>query len=288
MKYFTKDWYETMQKTDYALLLKVTKEAETFSEDYFEKLYKSKEKEFLKIQKEASEISFEDVYPEEFPEELFFEEVEGFPPYTEAEKKEIQEQYYKDREQARLNYENLPPFDIEQARKNFRAGYKCNLKKLKENLPQDILTKVADIRVLALDYSSAQVKKEIAQYCKNNKKTVEKASKDYWKEYKKQFKSTPPTFAEEFNLHDCIVLSCRKKGKDIILSLDNSGGFTNIKEIRFKNCNVIKQDAPLHGAWCLYDELYKSGNRYEIHQLLYRNKPFEYIVSTDNVIFKYD
>lgn len=44
MKYMSKEWYETMQKTDFHLLLRVSKKAGMFSEDYFKKLYKSEEK----------------------------------------------------------------------------------------------------------------------------------------------------------------------------------------------------------------------------------------------------
>lgn len=40
MKYMTKKWYNTMQKTDLHFFLKVSKKAETFSEEYFKELYK--------------------------------------------------------------------------------------------------------------------------------------------------------------------------------------------------------------------------------------------------------
>lgn len=84
-------------------------------------------------------------------------------------------------------------------------------------------------------------------------------------------------------------MSCRKDGKDIVLFIDNSHGFTKINKIRMKNCNVIKQDAPLHGAWCLYEEIYKSGEKYEIHFLLLRkNKLIDYIVLVDDIDFQYD
>ena len=61
MKYMTKDWYETMQKTDLHLLLKVSKKAAVFSEDYFKELYKREEKKWLQLQSEVSEVQFEDI-----------------------------------------------------------------------------------------------------------------------------------------------------------------------------------------------------------------------------------
>lgn len=33
-----------------------------------------------------------------------------------------------------------------------------------------------------------------------------------------------------------------------VSTLDNYGGFTAITQIIFKNCSILKQDAPLHGA----------------------------------------
>ena len=44
MRYMTKEWYETAQKTSYHLGLKVSKKAETYSECYFKELYKQKSK----------------------------------------------------------------------------------------------------------------------------------------------------------------------------------------------------------------------------------------------------
>ena len=282
MKYLTKEWYETMQKTDLHVLLKVSKKAETFSEDYFKSLYKREEKKWLKLQKEVSEVKFEDIYPEEF-----YAECADGSPLEESEFEEAKKAYYEQREQARASFDQIPAFDPEQERKNFKQSFKSNIGVLKSKLPEEILQMVADIRVLALDVASREVKQAITKFCKQNEKSVRKAMDDYQKQFSKQFKSTVPAFVSELFLHDCEVLSCRKKGSDILLTVDNSGGFTNISEIRMKNCTVIKQDAPLHGAWCLYEEIYKNGKRYEIHFLLQGNKLIDYIVSTDGLEYRY-
>ena len=55
-----------------------------------------------------------------------------------------------------------------------------------------------------------------------------------------------------------------------------------------KNCDVIKQDAPLHGAWCLYEEIYKAGEKFEIHFLLDKNKLIDYIIVADDLEYQYD
>jgi len=277
----TKEWYETMQKTSFHLLLKVSKKAETFSEDYFKKLYKSEEKAWLQLHEDASKVKFEDIFPEEF----HFVNIDGTP-LDSSEYEEAKRKYFEMREQARLNFMNIPAFDPEREKENFKQTFLINVERLKKSLPDKILQKVADIRVLALNRASANVKKEITAYCKANKKAAEKAMKTYWKEYKKNFKDNEPAFTEKFNFHDCKIISCRKRGNDVVITLDNSGGFTDVKQIIFKNCSILKQDAPLHGAIWLYDEIYKSGSGYEIHVLLLKKKLIDFIVTTADVKYK--
>lgn len=281
MKYMTKEWYEKMQKTGFHLLLKVSKEAEAFSEDYFKKLYQSEEKAWLQLQEDVSKVKFEDIFPDEF----HAENIDGTPLEL-SEFEEAKKAYFEMREQSRLDFINNPAFDPEQEKKNFKQALRYNVQNLKRSLPEEILKKVADIRVLALNRASADVKKEISLFCKANKKAVEMAIKAYWKEHRKNFKNHEPAFAEDFHFHDCKVTSCRKRGSDILITLDNSGGFTDINQIVLKDCSILKQDAPLHGAWWLYEEIYKSDNGYEIHVLLQKTKLIDFIVTVSNITYK--
>lgn len=283
MRYMTKEWYETMQKTDFYSRLKVSKDAELFSERYFKELYKSEENKWLELQENVSNVKFEDIYPEVF----HACNVDGSP----LEKKDferLEREYFEQREKDRLEFNNRPPFNPLEEKKKFKHVFHLNINKLKENLPDKILKKVADIRVLALDYASLEVKNDITKYCKMNEEKVQKAEYDYQEHFKKHFESDVPTFVSELCLHDCDVLSCRKDGNDIVMIVDNSYGITKINKIRMKNCDVIKQDAPLHGACCLYEEVYKSGERYEVHFLLQKNKLIDYIVLVDDMEFQYN
>ena len=166
--------------------------------------------------------------------------------------------------------------------------FRDNVKRFESDLPETILRKVADIRVLALFYASSEVKQEIIQFCEQNNKSTHAAMAAYHEEFNKQFKTGAPAFAEKLDLHDCFVLSCRRSGKDVVMILDNSGGYTNISRIRIKNCDVIKRDAPLYGARCLYEEIYKAGERFEIHFLLHKNKLIDYIFTADDLEYQYD
>jgi len=279
MKYMTKEWYETMQKTSLDCMLTISQQAEVFSEEYFKKLYRRKERKWLKELEEIAEINLAEVLPEE----LCFIPADGSAT-DEAELEEAKSVYDEFREKARESFENRHPFDPEQERKNFKKWFRFKVKELQEKLPEAILEKVADIRVLALDCASAEVKKEIRRFCRGNHKSVQSAMAGYRKQYERQFKGNPPAFAEKISLHDCIIKSCRKSGKDLIITLDNSGGFTNINQLCLKNCEVLKQEAPLRGAWCLYEELYKTGDKFEIHFLMEKKKLIDFIVSVDDVV----
>ena len=283
MKYLTKEWYDTMQKTGLHLLLKVSKKAEVFSEEFFRELYEREENKWLNLQKEVSELRFEDVYPEEF----YAEYADGTPLEV-SEFDKAKQAYLEERKRAKLNFDNIASFDPEKEREAFKLSFRDNIKVLKVKLPEEILQKVADIRVLALDYASAEVKKEVTQFCKKNERIVRSTMDAYQKQYNKQFKSFAPSFASELALHDCRVLSCRKRGNDIVLTIDNSGGFTDIKKIIMKNCSVIKQDALLYDAWFLYEEIYKTGKWYEIHFLLDKNKLIDFIVTVDDLEYLYE
>ncbi len=247
MKFMTKEWYETMQRTDFHLLLKATKNAAVFSEEYFRNLYNDKERAWLRLMKNIFKVSFKDFYPEEF----YIDDnlVHSLTPEQLGEEKRS---FFEKREQARFDFEKRCIFVPAEEKENFKKALLHRIKRLKKDLPDNILQKIADIRVLALDRACADIKKDITAYCEANKKAVESAMNEYWKEYNRCFDGVLPAFADDFNFHDCKVVSCRKNGKSTILSLDNSGGFTTISKIIFKNCSILKQDAPLHGAWWLY------------------------------------
>lgn len=283
MKYMTKKWYETMQKTDLYLLLRVSKKAEVFSEDYYRKLYKREEKKWLELQREISEVGFEDIYPEEFSGEY----IDGAILEGDA-LEEARKAYYERREEAKKYFSDRSAFDPEQEKKNFRRSVKNNIAVLKKKLPEEILQKTADIRVLALNKASLEVKREITKYCRQNEKLVRSAMDAYQRNFMKQFGKDSPDFVKKLALHDCEVISCRREGKDIVLSLDNSGGFTDICKIRLKNCAIIKVDSQLSGAWCLYEEIYKTGDRYELHFLMQKKELIDFIVSVDDVLYRYD
>ncbi len=279
MKYFTKEWYELCQKTDYHFDLRADKRAEVLSEDYLKKLYAKAEAEHVAFEEAVCNVSFEDIYPQEFDYEGLDVEC-----YTPEELAALEAEYYEMRDAAKDSFEaDTRVFNEASAKRTFRSMWKDNIKKYEAEMPREILDRVADIRVLALGRASAEVKRAITEFCKGNERSIKRTISDYEKYYKKAFAKGKPHFAEGFDLHDCNVVSCKKSGKNIVMRLDNSGGFTDTSRVVFRNAEIICQDAPMRGAWWLYDEIYRTDGGYEIHALVQKKELAYFTVNCKDV-----
>ena len=284
MKYFTKEWYELCQRTGYHFELRADKRAESFSEDFFKKSYAKAEAEHLAFEEAMCNVSFEDIYPEVF--DYADLDVED---YTSEELASLEAEYYEMRDAVKESFEaNTREYDAASAKRTFCSIWKDKIELLEKGLPGEILDRVADIRVLALDIASAEVKRAITQFCKKNERTMKKTMSDYQKYYKKAFADGEPPFAEELNLHDCVVTSCHKSGRDIVVMVDNSGGFTNATKVIFRKAEVLCRECPLRGAWWLYNELYKTDDGYELHAMVQKKELVYFTVKCADIEVLYD
>jgi hypothetical protein len=283
MKYFTKEWYELCQKTSAHLHLEEEKEAESFSEKYFQQLYNQKLEESLLLQEGIAFLcTFDDIYPEEMSPELFNEDM------SEDEMSILRASYQKEREAAKERYIPPEPFDREKASKLFHESFVYNQEHIKKMLPEEILKKIADIRIFVLDKASRQVIDDVTRFCEDNEKIVKRIIKEYQKYNKKALKSFDRSMVEKINFHDCTIIEVKQTEKFLTVLFDNSGGFTDINEMQFENYKILKQEALLQNSWWLYDEIYKVDGKYELHALLQAEniELVEFIVSAEHISFK--
>ena len=195
------------------------------------------------------------------------------------------EALYQAREDARVRWEeemskhrqNNPPVDPDEVRKIFRKGHREEVKSLKEYLPEHILRQVADVRVLAFGYATAAVKQEITAWRKQNKKAGTQIAKAYLAHYEEMLERGDPPFLEDFGFHDSRIASCRKRGEDLVITLDNSSGWPGAETVIFEQCTVLKKDAPFINSWWETEEVYPIEGGYEIHALLQEYKCTKYI-----------
>lgn len=178
--------------------------------------------------------------------------------------------------------------DVNKDKESFKHIQEQIIKKLENNVPDYILKKVADIRVLALGKASSIVKKELDKYCKKQKVIVEKAMKEYKRYNNNNLRKYENTFIKDFDFHDCKIKSCEKQEKDLIITLDTTNNcLVDIKQIIFKNYDIIKEEDNICQSVWLYNEVYIKDNGYEIHILLenIKGKLIDFIVGTDDVIY---
>ena len=265
IKYLTKDWYNRMQHTDFHLLLKVNKKAEQFSEEFYQNVYTREKNKYIKEQSDFADYK-------KFK-KIFLESIDDVKNIKEE---EIQKEF------ERCQEEMFNGLSIEEAF-DFRQNHMIEY--LKSELPLNILDKVKDIRVLALNYASSEVYKLIKEYCKSNEKFVDDKFREYGRIEIEQFKNDSIEFLEE-SFHDTFMLDVKEYKNDLIIKIDNKNGFTNKTSIIFKNYNIVL-DENIEKSWWMYNEIYKLDNTYEIHILAQNETGLkEMILKCDDIILK--
>lgn len=265
MKYLTKEWYKKMQSTGLHILLKVDKRADEFSEKFYQKIYNKEKKKYVKQEsaftnyKKFKKMILKELYnKEELTEEKILGEFE---------------QYKKD------------TFEGRSIEENFDYNQNLMIEFLKSSIPSDILNKVKDIRVLALNYVSLEVYNLLKEYCEENENYVENVLKEYTHKESEQLKNETNEFFEN-SFHDSFILEVNKNKKDLIIKLDPD--FTDKNIITFKNYNIILDENIKECVW-LYEEIYKIEKGYEIHILTSnyeRNELKELIITCEDIIVK--
>lgn len=263
MKYMTQEWYNSFQPRPILSAFRASKHAETFSERYFQTLYRRKLRAHLKKVKEYSEYSFADDYP------YYAGPFDGRPEdYESAEAFErARDEYERDREELRAQWEPTT-YDEARERVEFEECYREQMEYLREALPEEILKQVADIRVLALQVAAPEVKARIQRFVREAEREYIGTANAYWKGFEKLLKKYPDSFLQRFGFHDAVIAGVRKRGKNLVVSLNNGRWNTcenEVSRITFVNCEILRRDRNLTGSDWLYEEIYKIDGGWEIH-----------------------
>ena len=222
MKYFTKEWYETCQNSNWHLNMSVSKNAEEFSEDYYKDLYTRRRRAFVKEQKEVAEVLGEE-------------------------------------------------FSKVKAEVEFMNRHEETVKAMEANLPLEIKAEVADMRVLALDIATKEVRQQLKAWCEANKKEADAKIAAY------------DGLALEENLHDSVIRTMEMKAETLTFKLDCS----DVKKVVFKNYKVLEQGGYVLGATWLCQEVYEAEGGREYHILLMKKdgKTAEMTVFAEEIEF---
>lgn len=283
MKYLTKEWY--YGNKNICLDLEVDTKAEKLSEEYYKELYNSKLNSFLEEEKEVSEMNYE---PETWEDIQIMDDegniISAREVMSEEEFEALRQQLLEE-EQNQQDVE-IEPYDEEASTNDFLEMHQDEIEELKENLPKEILDEVADIRVLALGVATEKVKDLVDKYSHECEMKFEKPFNEYNKHWYSIADKVPAHIKENYNFHDCAILKMTKCGNDIVFELDNSGGFTNINKITYKDA-VILENNFVGGCYWIYDEMYLCDKGYEFHIAVDGENGYDYItLQASDVIFE--
>lgn len=283
MKYLTREWY--YGNKDICLDLEVNSNAEQLSEEYYKELYNAKLNAFLEEEKEVSEMDYE---PETWEDIQIMDEEGNIISAREVmseEEFEALRQELLENEQNQEDTEN-EPYDEEASTNNFLEIHQNEIEDLKTNLPKEILDEVADIRVLALGIATEKVKNLVDKYSQECEIMFEKPFNEYNKHWYSIADKVPAHIKENYNFHDCQILKISKDGNDIVFELDNSGGFTNINKIIYKDAEILENNFT-EGCYWVYDEMYLCDKGYEFHIAVDGENGYDYItLQATDVIFE--
>ena len=267
MKYLTKEWLNTELLSYTYSQIKISKKTEKYDEGYYQKLYKKICK--LYIAAERGEELYQD--PQEELRKI--EESIAEPNITEEEcAKRIR---YK-RDFISLNADRIKrgtyfKFDEKVVEQDFAVKIQQDIE-LYKKLPQEILCKIADLRVFALGYTSVEVKKLLKPYCAEQ----ERISRRLRKIAQEETEKAEAHLSEDIGINDCtdtVILGIREKQEGIYIDVDLGG------TLFVENGKIIEQELKEVYRWnphipnsglsiILASELHYTNEKFELHFLI--------------------
>ncbi len=150
---------------------------------------------------------------------------------------------------------NRVRFDLAAAEAAYEANYNENLEFVKANIPQEILEKVADVRVLAMGSAAPDIVDEITRFCGRINRKCEKITEDYDEQVEKLAERIGWYKVNSLNkLANAQIVEA--KVEDGAFIIRTSPEYTDIAcEVILKNATVTENDESLVGAVILHFEI---------------------------------
>lgn len=159
------------------------------------------------------------------------------------------------------------PFDKASVEAQFLAAHEFTVKRMQEYLPKEILEQVADVRVLALDIATKEVRQQLKEIGEKNREQMDAVGKEYWETYCPSVKeAVGEEIQKEFNFHDSRIIGVEMKDDRLAFKMEPC--FSDVKKVIFKNYKILEQDGYLLGADWLYQEVHPAEGGNEYHGLL--------------------
>lgn len=261
MKYFTKEWYNRMQSTGMHMLLRIDERCSKYSDELFAEFYNKERNQYLKIMSFCEDFN-------EFSNLMISIDKNFSNLDIEVQKRRFEE--FKEEELGGLTLSD-----------KFDEKIKLAMQGLKEKLDKEFFKDVADVRVLALGYTSEEVYRKLETLSNVNEKFVNGKVKEY-AEYLRENMNEKLDILDE-NLHDSFITNIEINDNDLYMSLDSVG--TSNKIVIFKDYEVVLDEGLADGYW-LYNEVYRINSGLEIHILASTDELKEMIIRCSEAIIK--
>ena len=274
MKYYTKEWYDLMQKVDFTEdLIPIPDHEYTIFE--IEAIYQQQMEEYIQNAEEMYDeppldFSKEIEQMEEFDLDFFIrvdeESGEIVEPHS---KEEVIEWEKADYEKELEEYNHRPPFNREEAKQEFEERFNVELEALEDTYPS-FAVETVDKRLLALGLVPESIYQKLKKLDKEYNQKFNDIEERAEKELSKQ--RIPNQLKNVFySFHDAIILNLKQVENDyeMTLLLD---GMDKECTLTFKNGEIIENEAKgketeLESSCWLYHELYKNKEDYALHIL---------------------
>lgn len=261
MRYFTREWYESIQEDAMIFDVRGDRRAAAFSEAFFQSLYDQKQREWLASAQERAMEIFGEEWPEEFQASpAMYRRPKAF--------KKARQVYLRVRNKVLKGIQR----DVNEAalKADFADWYQRELDQIEENYPREILDGVADVRVLALGVVSPEVKKQIDRFVQELEERNQEPHRSYARHRTELLEKYPGSFIEEFGFHDAVLERLEQSGQELVLDLMRNYEDAERVRLRFSDCEIVRMDEGLEGADWLYEEIYEGeSDGWEIHVLFF-------------------
>lgn len=145
-------------------------------------------------------------------------------------------------------------FDKAAAEAEFQSAHENRVSMMQKKLPEEILKQVADVRVLALDIATKEVRQQLKEIGEKSEANMQEMPA-----------GEVPTGA--CDLRGSRIAAVEMKETQLTYKLNGSA----VKKVVFKNYKILEQDGYMLGAELLQQEVHPVEGGKEYHGLLWKN-----------------
>jgi hypothetical protein len=162
-----------------------------------------------------------------------------------------------------------PPFNEDEIIRNFKNSLVEMEDKYRKSLPEEILCRVADLRMLALGFATPEVIEAITAWSDENRRFVEDISRASNEMTKEAQATLPWRTARLFYLHDAHVERAERNEETLTLHIDEEGvNRYHVQSVRFIGCKIVQWEDPSGLYWFAHETERLPDGCYSVGVLL--------------------